>query len=203
MAAGDAARAQANFAAARGERPARGANLYQRVLRAEKIAAARGAVDTKGVPLPVPWASIAAEHGLSVRQAQNIYNDFVSYRERTSDPLEIVEREIMLRESLLDHLGALTLTARQPAAQVGAAKAMLEVAHERMQLLQAVGRLPRNLLRYQAETQFSAIVREMMEIMERSDIPPGVVEELNETVRRHLGRQDGNVVEIAAAKGGG
>lgn len=171
-------------------------NLWQRTQRARKIAAERAKLDGRG--RRVPWRTIASRHNITTRQAQRIYSDFCAWEESQHDPLSTVDEAILLREMLLDRLGELAVSADNSSAQVGACRAMLDIDRERLQLMQAVGRLPRNMARYRADVEFVQIVGEILEALEQRGVGRDAVEEIQAVVRRHidLGVSEGNVTRL-------
>lgn len=174
------------------------ANLWQRTQRARRIAAERARLDARGRRSPVPWKTIASRHDITARQAQRIYSDFCAWEESQHDPLSTVDEAILLRETLLDHLGELAVSADNSSAKVGACRAMLDMDRERLQLMQAVGRLPRNMARYRADVEFSMIVSEVSEVLERAGVGRETIEEIRQVAQRHLAVPlvEGNVTPL-------
>lgn len=187
-----------NVASAKGGPPNQSekpSNLWQRAQRARTIAAERARIDVRGRRSPVPWKTIAARHGITTRQAQRIYTDFCAWEESQHDPLRTVDDAILLREALLDRLGDLAVSGDSSSAQVGACRAMLDVDRERLELMQAVGRLPRNMARYRAEVEFVQIVDEILKTLEGRGVGRDALEEIQTVVHRHidLHANEGNV----------
>jgi len=161
-------------------------SLVDRVRRARGIAAERAKTDKRGKLAPTPWSAIGEKFGLSERQARRIYEDFCRWERDQHDPLATVDEAIMLREAARDHLGELAVSGDNSSAQVGAAKAMLDADRERLELMQAAGRLPRNLARFRAEADFMTIARQMVELMRKRGVPSDVLDEVRELTQRHV-----------------
>jgi len=161
-------------------------SLVERVQRARAIAAERAKTDKRGKLAPTPWPAIGRKVGLSERQARRIYDDFQRWERDQHDPLATVDEAILLRAAARDHLAELAVTGDNSCAQVGAAKAMLDADRERLELMQAVGRLPRNLHRFRAEAEFITIAREMFELMRHRGVSDSVLTEIGEVVDRHV-----------------
>jgi hypothetical protein len=190
-----------NVASAKGgppNQPEKPSNLWQRAQRARTIAAERAGIDVRGRRLPVPWKTISGRHGITTRQAQRIYADFCAWEESQHDPLRTVDDAILLREALLDRLGELAVSGDSSSAQVGACRAILDVDHERLELMQAVGRLPRNMARYRADVEFTLIVDEILEALKQHGIDRAGTEDIQAIVRRHIDVPaiEGNVTRL-------
>lgn len=179
------------------ERSGKRSNLWQRTQRARTIAAERARVGKDGRAAPVPWKTIASRHGITARHAERIYAEFCAWELSQADPLRTVDESILLREELLHTLGALVEEGDSPSAKVGACRAMLDVDRERLELMQAAGRLPRNLARYRAEAEFTTIVDEILDVLDRRGIERAALEDIQAIVRGHLGsRVEGNVTRL-------
>lgn len=170
-----------------GGRPENGANgrlsLYDRVVRARAIA-----VERVG-PKPTPWPQIAKRHGIGQSTAKAIYAEYLSWDVEVADPFASVDEAIALHTGLLRQLTHEAEYADNSAARVGAAKAAIDVLRGRIELQQAMGRMPVSLKRLRAESDFGTITREVMEVMERRGVGEDVLAEIHETVRRHLPNQ--------------
>ncbi len=161
-------------------------SLVDRVRRARGIAAERAKTDKRGKLAPTPWSAIGEKFGPSERQARRIYEDFCRWERDQHDPLATVDEAIMLHEAARDHLGELAVSGDNSSAQVGAAKAMLDADRERLELMQAVGRLPRNLHRFRAEADVITIAREMVEVMRKRGVLAEVLQEIRDVAERQL-----------------
>jgi predicted transcriptional regulator len=180
---------------------ARGGVLYRRVKLAREIAEMRARVDARGRSRPMTWRQIAKELGISEDTAQRYLRD----GEQLAAPVvpnEVVEDAIALRERMLEELDEFWQANRDvhPSAAVGAMREMREVDAERMTLLQAIGKLPRNLTRWRAEADFNVIVREVLDVMEKDGVGEETLAKIHDVVRRHLPEQPDNVRSISTAR---
>ncbi|MGI8715202.1 MAG: hypothetical protein ACR2NR_18875 [Solirubrobacteraceae bacterium] len=163
---------------ASGGTPDRPRTLLDRVRRAKRIATLRA--DGKA------WTQVADEVGLSVKAAQMAYNDYLSWDVDVPDPMMTVDTSIAIRSAAIERLDEIAHTGDNASAQVGAIRVMLDADRERMEMLQAAGRLPRDLHRFRAEAAFIAIFREMMAVMRHRGVPESVLTELRELTDRHV-----------------
>jgi hypothetical protein len=184
------------------ERSGKRSNLWQRTQRARTIAVERARVGKGGRAAPVPWRTIASRHGITARQAERIYVEFCAWELSQADPLRTVDESILLREALLDQLGEIAVAGDSSSAQVGASKAMLDVDRDRLQLMQAVGRVPRNLRRHQADVEFVTIVDEILDLLERRGVEREALKDIQAIVRAHIDAPaiEGNVTMLPVGK---
>lgn len=175
--------------------------VWLRIRRTEQVLKLRVSVDEKGNKVrPKSWRQIGKILGISYETARKYHADGLKWGER-QDVLGLVDTEIAFREQILIELSKTYATCRlsNPSAAVGALKAMLDVSHERVQLLQAAGRVPRNLARWRQEAEWTTIVRELMGILERSGADREVLLQLQTLVRRHAPDHADNVRDIGTA----
>lgn len=173
-------------------------NVWTRSQRAREIAADRAVPTDSGKPMT--WGRIAKKHGITPRQAQRIYAQFLDFEAaKHGDPLAIVDDALLLREALLERLGEIVASDAQETAIVGAARAMREIDVERLELMQAVGRLPRSMTRWQSESDFAEIVRGVLSILEANSIGEPVLRQIQDLVRSRLPAQADNVRSIESA----
>lgn len=167
-------------------------NLLQRVQRARAIAGERAKRP------PTTWTAIAKKFGIGARTAQEIFDDYLSWDVEVKDPLGTVDETIGLFTVMLEQLGHEATSGETSAARVGAVRAMTDIIRERFEMLQAAGRMPRNLSRYRAEAELSAIVRELLDVLERREVPRETLEELKAVAQRHLDQPvaEGNVTPL-------
>lgn len=163
---------------AAGGTPGRPRTLLDRVRRAQQIARLRAEGKT--------WTQVSHAVGLSIKAAQVAHNDYLSWDVEAPDALATVDRSIAIRSAAINRLDEIASNGDNASAQVGAIRAMLDADRERMELMQAAGRLPRNLHRFRAEADFVTIAREMFELMRLSGVPDSVLTEVGEVVDRHV-----------------
>lgn len=172
-------------------------NLWERVQRAKLIAGDRSRVPRR------TWAWIARHRGVSIATAKRIYADYLSWDIEVADPLATVDEGIALFTVMLERLGFEAVEADQASARVGAVRAMNDVLRERFLMLQAAGRLPRNLARYRAEAEFTTIVDEILDVLERRGVERDALEDIQAIVRGHMEGAPGKVVELRPRKAEG
>ena len=132
------------------------------------------------------WTQVSSEVGLSVKAAQVAHNDYLSWDVEAPDAMATVDRSIAIRSAVINRLDEIASNGDNASAQVGAIRAMLDADRERMELLQAAGRLPRNLHRFRAEADFITIAREMVEVMRKRGVPAEVLQEIRDVAERQL-----------------
>lgn len=177
-------------------------HVVLRIRLAREIAADRIRTSATGKKLkPLAWKTIAAKHDLSIRQCERIFKDLEGWEAEIADPLAIIQRSIDLRTAAQDKLSQIADDGDSSSARVGAIRQLIETDRDRLELLQAVGRLPKNMARYRAETDFVTIVREMLNVLEREKVPREILAELREIAERHLNTPigDSNVTPIRKA----
>lgn len=153
----------------------------QRAVRDAQIVAmrARGA----------QWADIAAQFDVSERQAKRV---FASWRddEQSSeylDPAEAIRSTLeLLRQGIAD-MAELEVSADNDSARIGATRLKVEIAERLLELLSAVGVLPRNLRALRLEDEMQQVLRSFMEVLRRHDVGDEVLQELHDVAER--GRQ--------------
>jgi len=163
---------------ASGGTPDRPCTLLDRVRRAQRIAQLRAEGKT--------WTQISNEVGLSIKAAQVAHNDYLSWDVEAPDALATVDRSIAIRSAAINRLDEIAHSGDNASAQVGAIRAMLDADRERLELMQAAGRMPRNLARFRAEAEFVDIARQMVELMRKRNVPSHVLDEIRELTQRHM-----------------
>ncbi len=158
--------------------PVRPRTLLDRVRRAQRIAQLRAAGKT--------WTQVSDGVGPSAKAAQMAHNDYLAWDVETPDPMMTVDTSIAIRSAAIDRLDEIAHTGDNASAQVGALRLMLDADRERLEILQASGRVPRNLHRYRAEADFMTIFREMVDLMHRLSVPDSVLQEVRELAARHV-----------------
>lgn len=182
-----------------------GSSIWVRMRLTEQVMKLRATHDGNGnEQRPKTWRAIGKQLGISYETARGYYADGLKWGE-PQPVMDFVDMEIAFRERILVELSNTYSDARKsnPSAAVGALRLMLDVSHERILMMQAAGRIPRNLARFRQEADWTAIVREMMSILERNGIGGEVLLEMRNLVRRHApdhAHKVDNVVEIGSAR---
>lgn len=189
-----------NAALPAGGRPEPESSLYLRIKQTKQVMTMRSRI-VKGETKPMTWRAIGKALGISHVTAMNYYADGMRWGE-VEDVMGVVDSAIALRDHALIELSEVFHAAKytQPAAAVGAVRAMMAIDLERVRMLQSAGRLPHNLARWRSEADFATITREFMAILERRGIGGEVLDELQTLVERHTPDHAENVRPISSAR---
>ena len=104
-----------------------------------RIAVARSAAT------PGPWEEIAEREGMSVEQVQEIHRRHDEYRRLCTEPLGAISETVDLYDAVLQALGRLAGgLGASAASRIQANRAIAEVATRRLELLAAIGIVPRS-----------------------------------------------------------
>jgi hypothetical protein len=176
----DVALASHEAAEARGER----LGMVARVKLAERLLAARHK------PQPDPWAEIAVREGIPVRTLKYVLNRYEREDAQLGDPLAVIRQTLALFDEALEKLSGVALHADNSSAQVGAIKLLLETARGRLDLLVALGVIPREVHRLVDQEDAAQLVQRMAAIVEDHHLPELVIDELLDAVDRHVERPE-------------
>lgn len=152
----------------------------RRLSAAEKVARDQQIVIDRHKGLS--WLVIAQRHGLSERQARNVYRAWVeTEREPLAglDPLEWLRETLERWESIINSLAEIAQSADNDAARVGALRSQMTAMHHQTALYVAAGILPRNIAEpfYQVEAREG--MRRVIGVLERhEEIGPDVLNEM-------------------------
>ena len=164
-------------AAARAEAERKGAARGARLRAAEK--AMRDALIVQRVHESWTWPMIAEESGISVRQAQRVWE---SFRDQPSpwdvDPSTYVEELARGYRITVGQFTALAASADNTAAAVGALKGANDAREKLMALVQAVGIVPDDLGTLKLHRDVREVATRMldtMEAFEQGELTPEMV----------------------------
>jgi hypothetical protein len=147
--------------------------IVARVQLAQRLAVARAE------PTPVPWATLAAQEGLSVSQCHRVLNDYLAEDLRLGDPLGLVRETLGVFGCTIEMLGDLAeAESTHATVKVGAARLLLEALGARIQLLVAAGMMPRRLSAQRDHDDAVILVTKMAEVIRAHDLGDDIVDEL-------------------------
>jgi hypothetical protein len=158
--------------------------MVARVKLAERLLAARHK------PQPDPWAEIAVREGIPVRTLKYVLNRYEREDAQLGDPLAVIRQTLALFDEALEKLSDVALHADNSSAQVGAIKLLLETARGRLDLLVALGVIPREVHRLVDQEDAAQLVQRMAAIVEDHHLPELVIDELLDAVDRHVERPE-------------
>lgn len=135
------------------------------------------------------WEQIAAKHDISARMCRYIYRDWMANAAPTlqADPVQVVDD--LLRGFLTD-LWEFTEVAdaawqrNQYAVVVGAVRSRMDARSKAVELLQATGRLPRDLGRLRVEIDMRFVIEQIIDVFDEFKVPEGAREALVERLER-------------------
>jgi hypothetical protein len=137
------------------------------------------------------WARIAAQHGVSERQAQRIYAEHRCHRPSpiALDPVAVVEEALDGLAAAVEELAELSDSTSHDGVRLGAIRARVDVLTTRMNLLMAVGVLPQDLGRLGREREVQEVIQTITRVFADHGVPPEVQDALCEALK---GRPPGN-----------
>lgn len=122
------------------------------------------------------WDEIAAEVGMSARGCQEAYYtwrdaDKLELRQLAQeDPLEMVHEHIAGFQAIRRELGICADESTNESAKVGALKAIADLRQKEIDLLQAVGMLPKNLGRFAIDIDMRFIESKLVELIRALEV---------------------------------
>lgn len=184
-------------AAAQAEAERKGAARGARLRAAEK--AMRDALIVQRVHESWTWPMIAEESGISVRQAQRVWE---SFRDQASpwdvDPSVYVEELARGYRITVGQFTALAATADNTAAAVGALKGANDAREKMMALMQSVGIVPEDLGTLKLHRDVRAVAVEMLDTMDAFERGELTAEMVTEVFREMMGIGTGTPAPAAA-----
>lgn len=162
-------------------------SMFDRVKLAQRVAAYRAEAPKKRLS----WSQIEEKEGVPASTIRYIYAQWLDSQETMEDPLKIVEETLHLYTEAIEKFALEAQEGDNANARVGATRSMLEAAKGRLELLSAVGKLPRRLGAHQDVADVNRIVHEMAKIIERHNLGAEVIQELLSVV-------EGSATELPA-----
>jgi hypothetical protein len=122
------------------------------------------------------WAKIAEKHGITDRQCRNIFRRWMEHGApiETRDPIELVDD--LLRGFMTD-LWEFTEVAdagwktRNLNVVVGAVRSRMDARVKAIELLQATGRLPKDLGKLRVEHDVRFLIEQVIEVFDEFKVP--------------------------------
>jgi hypothetical protein len=129
------------------------------------------------------WATIAKRNGLSETMCRKIWRERRSAEDfRSLRPAEVVDEAVAQLESVVEELAQLAASTRNDAVRLGAIKARAATLIQRLELLQALGRVPvAPRLRWEIGMEFTA--NAVLAIFDRYEVPHAATQELIDALR--------------------
>jgi transposase len=129
------------------------------------------------------WATIAERQGLSETMCRKIWRERRSGEDfRSLRPAEVVDETVAQLESVVEELAQLAASTRNDAVRLGAIKARAATLIQRLELLQALGRVPvAPRLRWEIGMEFTA--NAVLAIFDRYEVPHAATQELIDALR--------------------
>lgn len=167
-------------------------NPYERVQLMSRLAAYRA--DAK------PWTEIAKLEGKPIRTLQAVLSQYERTTKGHDDPLGIVNETLLLYAEGISIFAEVAATAEMDTARIGAARSMLDAAKGRLELLSAIGKMPRMLSAYRDAADLDRVFRDMGQVLEQHDAPPELMRALlavmsGETPKGTLALAGGDMIE--------
>jgi hypothetical protein len=153
------------------------------------------------------WTRIAHRRGVSDRQARRIVADFRASQPALHewDPVEVVEETLGAYATAIEDLSLLAESTDHDSTKLGAIKSRLDVYHSRIDLLRAVGVMPRDLGYVGVALELRQIATRVVDVFESAGMPEQVKAQLLEAIdprtalapppqpREHVGQLNGGV----------
>ena len=142
----------------------------RRVQLARRVAAQRAR--------QVPWAQIAVNEHQAERTLKHLYRDYIASPDVSDDGIGAVRETLEVFTEAMRELSAVASDADNDNAKVGAIRTLLSAAQGRLELLAALGRLPRQLGALEAQRDLALTVNEIVRVLERHDLGDEIIREL-------------------------
>lgn len=137
----------------------------------------------------VPWKTIAARFGMTVRGAERIVEMWeASAVDVEKDPGEYFTELIDGLTMAVEEFAVLGLTAEYEAHRIGALKAYVETLMARDEVLRAAGVLPRHRAAPRLEQEMQVVFRELADLLTRHDVGEDALRELVELAQSRMGQ---------------
>lgn len=152
---------------------------------------------------PPTWKQLSAREGVPERTLQALHKQYEADQDTLSKPVAVVDETIDLYGELITELGEMAQEAGgNLSARVGAVSRMADIAKARLELMAAVGRLPRRMRDYEAHRDVERMIFEMSEVVEKHDLPSEVIEDLLAVIERsRAAAEPGAAQKPAAVRG--
>lgn len=146
------------------------------MMLAQRITAARHKAK------PDEWKVIAAREDLPVRTCQDMHARFVEESSllAVNDPTgqKVLDETLLTYEALIELFGEGTDKGETWAVKLGAGRSLLDVLRQRIELLVAMGRIPRSIKASNDRLKVERMLRRMAEVLEQHDAEPDMIRDL-------------------------
>jgi hypothetical protein len=125
------------------------------------------------------WAGVCEDSGLSLGQVKRVWKKFVDEGKlevQTEDPIAVVFEQITRYDVMIEELADLSKNSDNDSARVGAIRARAQVMREQIELLQAVGLVPKQLGSLKIELENRYVVQQLMVFVDKY-VPGEKIEE--------------------------
>jgi hypothetical protein len=130
------------------------------------------------------WPTIAARHDLSERQCRSVYSEFRGRADREAeDPEDEARDAVRLLEAVVEELALLSETTNNDAVQLGAIRTKLDAMCRRIELMQALGLLPRDLGLFEDRRDGRLMASALLSVLERHHVSPEAEDEMLEALQ--------------------
>jgi hypothetical protein len=147
----------------------------------------------------VSWSRIKAEFGVSPRRGQQIVAEWRDAPGCDGDAGE-VDGVISLLAQAIEDFAVMARSTDHDGYRIAATNRMVETAVTRLAILQATGRVPRNLAEPSARAQMQLLFRDFADILRRHDVPEEALQELLALAESRVGQPtiEGRALPAAA-----
>lgn len=135
------------------------------------------------------WAEISARLALSERQCRRVVAEFreTGPRLHEMDPVETIEEALEQFDSAIEDLALLAEKSQHDGVRLGATRSRLDALRGKLELMRAVGVLPRDLGRLKIEVDVRHTARAILDVFEAYSVPHEVQEAVVEAVENRKG----------------
>ena len=176
----------------------------RRMTVVERINLTRRIASARLKQKPDTWQVISKrEGGIPPRTLRYIYAQYEAEQQMIADPIAIVDETLALYTEAIKDLAQAAADAQGDGnmnAKVGALRTMLDAAKGRLELLAAVGRLPRRLRVYDEQARVERMIVEMAAVVEQYDVAPELVLDLLGVIEKARGQHE--VIDAKALPAG-
>lgn len=165
-------------------------NAYERVRLMKRLADRRAVGET--------WASISKAEGKPIRTLQECLAEYDEIEATHDDPLGVVSETLLIYAKAIGIFAEEAANCEHPAVRVGAGRSMVDAAKGRLELLSAIGKMPRMLAAYRESADLERMFTEMGHVLEKHDADPQLIRDLLDVLgpKDQLALGGGDVIEV-------
>jgi hypothetical protein len=146
-------------------------SLIERVRVQRRIALGRASEP------PVPWATLARQERVPERTLRHLHAEWLQVQEFYGDPLGVIAETLDTLTVLIEEAARDIQNAPPGNAKVGTMRVLIDLMVRRLNLLIQVGRMPRNIVDFEAESDVRRMIRQMAEVVEKHDLGVEVLDD--------------------------